>query len=699
MLIKKLKYHFLPIVFLILVTILVHHVWFFNLSPITYGDWTIDHIEKIREHLALPLIWKGDNNFGGVELGIFFWPLQVLIGSFAYLVADPNLSERLFILWPVALITPISMYSLSYYVLRSRTAALISAIIFTFNTFLIISRSGPLLLHMATTFIPIYLLFFIKTLESKMLSFSLITALVGFVVAFCEFRIFYIAVWILFFYFIYHLLFIKPKDKTNIRLFVLTALTVIIPILLNLYALLGLHNLQSLTSNEIFNRTLFGASYLKLSKIMTLFHPDWTGGKIEGWVVKPILPRFFLAPILALLGLVFTKNKKVIFFAFLALLSIFLTKLTLYPFPDTYQWLFDNVPGFNAFRESGKFGYFIPFSYAILIGAFVQFVLNWPKNQKQKFLSAAFAIFVGFIFLLNTKPVILGELGSLYVQRQVPADYFIVKDSILGHPEYFRTLWIPLASQWGIKTYNHPIVSNYPVNQAIWNKFVKQNNGNIFGVNFTDHLLDISSIKYVILPLADKQNEDDFFRFAGARSDFISELERLKYLKKINIGTKEVILYENEGFKPHIYITYEEESIKKAISFESVAFSFKRPTEYKITLSDISDPFYLNFAESYHPDWKIRVGEFNWFDVLWNKKYFLPDKDHFQNGAGLNSFFIDPVYIKNYSDQNSDLNLTLYFRPQSYVYLGLIISGITFALCIFCLLIIFVRRSHKNGHD
>src|SRR3989338_9639367 len=101
---RKLTPHFLPVVLIILISVFVHHVWFFNFSPITYGDWTIDYIEKVKEFLSLPTVWRGENNLGGVDIGIFFWPLQFLIGLLAYFNIAPSLLERIFTMWPVALL-------------------------------------------------------------------------------------------------------------------------------------------------------------------------------------------------------------------------------------------------------------------------------------------------------------------------------------------------------------------------------------------------------------------------------------------------------------------------------------------------------------------------------------------------------------------------------------------------------------------
>ena len=80
---------------------------------------------------------------------------------------------------------------------------------------------------------------------------------------------------------------------------------------------------------------------------------------------------------------------------------------------------------------------------------------------------------------------------------------------------------------------------------------------------------------------------------------------------------------------------------------------------------------------------------------------YLYEKPIFDNTHELvfyyaNGWTIDPQYIKdNYSteyytenaDGSINIELVMYFKPQSYFYLGLIISGIILLLCIICLII------------
>lgn len=90
---------------------------------------------------------------------------------------------------------------------------------------------------------------------------------------------------------------------------------------------------------------------------------------------------------------------------------------------------------------------------------------------------------------------------------------------------------------------------------------------------------------------------------------------------------------------------------------------------------------------------------------LWEKPIF--DDTHRMVYDYANQWTIDPEYIKaNYSreyyrinpDGTMDVRMTMYFRPQSYFYLGLIISGVTLFGCITYLVVSGVRGSRRRKH-
>ena len=229
----------------------------------------------------------------------------------------------------------------------------------------------------------------------------------------------------------------------------------------------------------------------------------------------------------------------------------------------------------------------------------------------------------------------------------------------------------------------------------------------VLNLPLSNNLMDISSVKYIFVPIEDTSNDANPLIFYGkSRQYYINQLNKLSYLKKINIGTKNIVVYENSAFRPHIYVTVERETITKNVEYKTIEYKSVNPTEYTFFVKKVSTPFTLNFSESYNAGWNLRVGSFNWFSVLTNKNYFVTNNYHSQNDANLNSYYINPETVcsvhkvnnvenngcvKN-ADGSYDILGTLYFAPQSYMYLGLIISGVTLVAAFSYLLFVFGRN-------
>lgn len=725
----KNKKIYLTIGLILLIILVTHYRWFFNFSILTSGDWGFFFKENEKEFLHFPSFW-GSRALGMPNLGISMYPAYLLWSILSH-ISDFASIERILYLWPSVIIAGFGSYFLIKKITKSNLAALIGSFVFSYNTYFLMLKMSHLTLAVSFALGPVVILFFIKALEEKKYYFAVLAGIFSFIASFYEFRAFCIILLILFLYFLYYSFVIeKPSLKQIFKNCLLAFAPIFLALMLNFYWLFGLTRTGILADNEILNRGLFGNSYMNIPRALTLFHPFWTGGKIDVFVVQKIPFYFWLIPILAFLGAYLNKkNKQIIFFTIIALIGILLTKQAALPFPNLYQWLYNNFPGFNAFREASKFYFMIALGYSILIGSFVSWIWeNWREKKWQIYGKYLLLLLISLIFLWNAKPIITGEFGTMFVARHIPNDYLVLKDYILKQPEFFRTFWTPNYSRWSIYTNQKPEISNVGIIQEQWKNYTSFLNNDyyfwptnqqimeIFKTKDANGLFDISSIKYVIVPLRDIANDDDFYISYGGkdyvgnenpniRDWYISELDKVEWLEKIDIGTQELVVYENKNYKPHIYKTLERDNIYKNIPFEKSDFQFISPTEYKITIKNIKQPVYLNFSESYNVNWKLRIGDFKWYKALTDKNYFLSDDYHFKNEANLNSFFINPEFIKNNypgqyrenPDGSIDLNMTLYFRPQSYFYLGLIISGATLVGCAGYLIFYCIQKRRKRN--
>ncbi|HUD09799.1 MAG TPA: hypothetical protein VMR77_03285 [Patescibacteria group bacterium] len=707
---KTFKY----ILSLAIIALLTYSRWF-SFNIFTNGDWLFIFSNSLAKSSYI-YSWFSLADLGSVNIILWRFIFSLSESFIANLGYSLNVSEKILFFWPTIIFANLFGYLLFKKILKSNIASFIATIVFNYNTYYLVIGSG-FLIYAATPWLLLSLLIFMKALEAEKKYLFVFSGLTLFVAGSYDFRIAYMGVLLLFAYSLYQIFFIeklKPSVKALKNLF-RSFITFLIFGLLNVYWILPMLKLGSLTSNIILGRGLFGSQFLNVLYAITLFHPFWTGTKSAWFTIEPIAVYFWLIPIFAFLGLWLNRqNKYVLFFGIIALVGIFLTKQEADPFPGIYPWLYTHLIGFNAFREASKFYFLIALGYAVLVGGFISYIFENFKNVRIYF-KYALVIFIAGLFLWNIKPFLTGEIGGIFVPRIIPSDYLIVKNFVLKDKEYYRTFWIPSMSTWSIYTTDHPLInmtlalSEY----SYWSNSFRSTSASTYTpaelmtmalkLKNSGNVLDISSVKYVFVPTRDIANDEDFFVFYGkSRQYYIDQLNKLVYLKKINIGTKDVVVYENKNYKPHIYTTVEKETISRNVGYKTINYEFINPTEYTFSVKNASSPFYLNFSEGYNPQWNLRVGSFSWIEVLVKGNYFIDDKYHLQNDANLNSYYINPNTIckiqscKINKDGSYDISGTLYFKPQSYAYLGLVISGGVLISVLCFLLVVFSKILYER---
>jgi hypothetical protein len=127
----------------------------------------------------------------------------------------------------------------------------------------------------------------------------------------------------------------------------------------------------------------------------------------------------------------------------------------------------------------------------------------------------------------------------------------------------------------------------------------------------------------------------------------------------------------------------------------SITFQKLNPTKYQISVTDATEPFFLVFSESYHPQWKayvnIQGGDTNWFEAFFQRP--ISDERHFLVNGYANAWYIDPEEL---GTEEQGFTITLYYKLQSLFYLGCIISGLTFVGCIVFLVLGWRRRESEK---
>jgi hypothetical protein len=691
----------------LLISAVTHFRWI-SFSIFQYGDWRF-HFANVGAAFMELSPWSTNFNLGQVSLTIWKLPFNFIYGMFGEAGFNSNISEKFLILWPIVFLPPLASFLLVRQVVRSNSAAFAGALVYSFNTyFFSINSQGHEFLTISAAFATITIWLFIRALDQRNVSPYILVGLFMSVSVIYDIRMAYIAVMVLILYWIYFLALRRNRldsiKKTALGLGVLATMFV----LLNCYWLLPQISSGPMLNNEIISRSIFGDQFMNIVRAIALFHPFWSGAKPEWFVVQSIPGYFYILPILACLGLMLNaRNEKVLFFGIIALIGVLLGKQSGEPFTKLYYFLFTNVPGFAAFREASKFYFLIAIGYAVLVGALISwFNNNLLSTNYARLLKQAVWIMILSVTACNIKPVITGEIDTMFVSRRVPDDYVRLSQHILAEQKYSRVLWIPTDSPWEVNNNAHPTVGAASMINSDWRTFSMYQDNIGKGVteqlhDLLDHpsfqrLLTNSSVRYIVVPLRDTANDGDFYQYyGGSRNAFINRLNRLSGIRQLNIGMDEVIVYENPSYRPHIYLTTETETFRHFVPFHFVKFDAEQNSEYRIHIKNISSPVYLNFSDSYHPGWCLYFGPFSWLSAMGLESVFLPDTSHIKSDAGLNTFIIDPIYIKHHfphtykenPDGSIDIEATLYFKPQSFLYLGLILSFLTLTGCLAYLLV------------
>jgi hypothetical protein len=291
----------LPLLVLVAIVVISHWQWFFTIGLMTATDWGFYFTDTFKSGSLLPYIWD-ISALGGVNIQAAFYPVILGFGVLLNAGVPFAVAERILYMIPGILVSAIGMYVLGYEVFKSRWGAFSAAVVYSFNTYFIVLQAAHLSILLADAFVPLTLYSFIRLLRSPSLLTGVVCGLLLFVMSFYDFRLFYVSCFVLFLYLLFFLLESKKTVESVLQSLFYAAVPILISGLLNLYWLLGLLKVGAVTSNEVFNRSLFGSNFFNILESFALFNPFWTGGEITLFIVQPIPVAFFIVPIVALLG-------------------------------------------------------------------------------------------------------------------------------------------------------------------------------------------------------------------------------------------------------------------------------------------------------------------------------------------------------------------------------------------------------------
>jgi hypothetical protein len=183
-----------------------------------------------------------------------------------------------------------------------------------------------------------------------------------------------------------------------------------------------------------------------------------------------------------------------------------------------------------------------------------------------------------------------------------------------------------------------------------------------------------------------------------------SEMFTLLSSDMVSLDNKAVFLSEQLNQAQWHFI---ENFVKKSFATEkppAIVFKKVNPTKYQVEVQNATQPFFIIFNENYDPQWNAyvenRATDFTSVVASYpslnvkeadHQTNFTPDdisylfntpineQYHFLANGYANAWYINPQQLNN---GNTQFTITLYYLPQSYYYLGLLITGITICICL-----------------
>jgi hypothetical protein len=425
-----------------------------------------------------------------------------------------------------------------------------------------------------------------------------------------------------------------------------------------------------------------------------------------------IIILFFLLWGILILGSILTKEKVFNNIKYIILILI----LLLFSFGPVdgigtlFKYALDNIPGFIMFRSYQNvllFLFGVVIFYLLILSKYNRYILRILQ-----FISLSSMLI--FIFFANIKVIDRST--------DIPDEYFQVQKIINQDKNQNKILLLPLSE------YDYYSWDKYQDKYFLEGFFQK-------------------GIMYYRPTLSDKYLESKFNEFTENDSGIIDQKELQRMNVKYILNRKDMIDFytplknkiPGEKIFTSEYIDlYKIDGTLPIIEAYNTSFYKINPTKYKVQLDNLDQVSQLDFLNKKNIGWQIYLNPINsntkdcnviqeynnegknikecehtqkFFEgeelsYLWKQPVFEDSHKLVYDYA--NQWTIDPEYIKaNFDnsmykenpDGSIDLELTLYFKPQSYFYLGIIISGTTLILCLSYLGHTFYRQRKQGSRS
>ena len=426
----------------------------------------------------------------------------------------------------------------------------------------------------------------------------------------------------------------------------------------------------------------------------------------------------FIMPLFAYLGFISqcfrTKKQEIaslgIFFLGTVLLYLFFS-IGVHPSNPLYSFyllLVQKMPFFSIFRDPYKSVSILNLLYVIGIVFFFNYL--YPNKKYFKFYVAIILV----TLVLLSQSYIRGELFSISEIVQIPHYVYElgrwnhsskgIHDSkkLLLPSEPFPVLSLVKYTNKGSPLYFQILDSSSIQNAVTFTPFVKVIQESIYtpqysqiagfyNIPYSVVIHDLYSWQYhtenpdrITSLLA--QSEKKVESFGNSRIEIFQTpqqfVNRTIYIPKriINVESfdpKEINLQAIFSREEDNSFAFSTQKIVVSQQIPSIIVSALNNAEYTLNIKNIKGSFMLVFNENYSPSWVVKqpgslfkILPINHIEVNGFTNGYVIDKQILEK-------YIDKKYISTNEDGSINVTLQLYFQPQIYFYIGLLISGLT----------------------
>ena len=696
--------------------------------------------------------------YGGSNAGFLiskFFPESFLFITLGYLGLNPSVITLIYISI-IILLSELSMFYFLIYVFTYKLSvisdrkyffAIIGSIIYTFSPYFIaLIPPGHFTQLTIYALLPLLIVLFDKNLENKKIEFKLFFQyFVIFLLCATAFgNIAFIYILLLTFG-IYSILKILIEKTSIIKLSINLSILIFSIITSNIFWLLSFSNslgeLTNLSKETLVS--LDNQVYLAVTKtnIYNIFY-----GKTE-WQLYLLNSNYYINNVSLLIFILISvffiisiisknRNKFVIISFFMTLFAIFINKGPREPFGQLFMWLYHNLIGFQIFRRptSKYYGIFLLFYFTL---ALIGVMMTTIKLSAKKFI-----LFVTIPVSLITLYLVIIFIKTFQLNTfNIPSYYFSARDYLIN--EGVKQVLI-LPGRHGLQPTYDKSINNLYATDFLYSIWYFPFDTPVDADFATDYQ------KKIINPIMNRirigGNTCNLTKEAGISHIMLRHdlslnnpfEDQPKNLSKILDGNKFIVkkkdFYSNVGKGFTIY-TLNNKCTANLIQLTKkseahVNFQIINPTKIKIFISKLKNINNLKFLNNFQNSWGIYLSEYRNDFFIKNEQINIntyPKRKIFFEGDELqffikkplfieshkinkgwdNQWIIDPNFIKeNYPSQyyqkNSDgslnLQLTIYFKTQNYLYLGLFLFGVVLFIFLLYFCSLVYRKVMKRSY-